>query len=101
MSVRGKGQELVHQWWDHPLVSGQQEVLIWGCSAPAAFPPLDLGFSTIFTQIFGVQMNLCSVFLRYRSGSKQGTKPEVHQVDPKSKSNLLQAILLHQYQPKS
>lgn len=51
MSVRGKGQDLGHQWWGHPLVSVQQEVLVVGCSAPAAFPPLDLEFSTIFTLI--------------------------------------------------
>lgn len=65
MSVKGKGQDLGHEWWDHPLVAVQQEVLIVGCSAPAAFPALDLEFSTTFTPIFGVQMNLCLVFLRY------------------------------------
>lgn len=79
----------------HPLVSVQQEVLSVGCSAPAAFPSLALEFSTIFTLIFGVQMDLCSVFLRYWAGSKWNTKPAVHRVDPKSRNNLLQAILCY------
>lgn len=53
----------------------------------------------------GVQHHLYSDFwcseeavfsvLRYWAGSKQSTKPTVHQVDPKSKNNLLETILCY------
>lgn len=43
----------------------------------------------------GFLMFRCSVFLRYWAGSKWSTNPAVHQVDAKSKNNLLWAILCY------